>query len=71
MGMPRRTMIGSATYLSLQPIWQVDLPMVALGSTLLFISALFYFINMAMTVAASRQPATGGIPVAEAVSGPE
>jgi cytochrome c oxidase subunit I len=70
MGMPRRTMIGSAAYLSLQPNWQAELPMVALGGTLLFISALFYFLNMAMTVAASRQRAIIEIPLAEAISGP-
>jgi heme/copper-type cytochrome/quinol oxidase subunit 1 len=52
-------------------LFQVDLPMVALGGTLLFISALFYFVNMAMTVAASRQPATIDIPVTGAISGPE
>jgi cytochrome c oxidase subunit 1 len=71
LGMPRRTMIGSSTYLGLQPNWQADLPMVALGGTLLFISALFYFVNMAMTVAVSRRPAALDIPSAEAVSGPE
>jgi hypothetical protein len=35
--MPRGTMIGSATYHSLQPNWQVDLPMAALGGTLIFL----------------------------------
>jgi cytochrome c oxidase subunit 1 len=44
---------------------------VALGGSLLFISALFYFINMALTVALSRRPATIEIPSAEALSGPE
>jgi cytochrome c oxidase subunit 1 len=71
MGMPRRTMIGSSTYLGLQSNWQADLPMVALGGTLLFISALFYFINMGLTVAVSHRSATIDIPMAEAISGPE
>ncbi|HXH10597.1 MAG TPA: b(o/a)3-type cytochrome-c oxidase subunit 1 [Alphaproteobacteria bacterium] len=71
MGMPRRTMIGASSYLSLQPDWHGDLPVVALGGTLLFISALFYFVNVAMTVVASRQPSTLEIPAAEAMSGPE
>jgi hypothetical protein len=66
-GMPRRTMIGSAAYLALQPNWQVDLPIVVLGGTLLVVSALCYFINMATTVAVSRRPATFDIPVAEAI----
>lgn len=71
MGMPRRTMIGASSYLPLQPDWHGDLPVVALGGTLLFISALFYFVNIAMTVVASRQPSFIEIPAAEAISGPE
>jgi cytochrome c oxidase subunit 1 len=69
MGMPRRTMIGSSSYLALQPNWQAVLPLVGLGDTLLFISALFYFVNMAMTVTVSRQPATAEMPAAAALSG--
>lgn len=71
MGMPRRTMIGAAAYLALQPDWQAVLPFVGLGGTLLFISAVCYFINIIMTVAASRQPAAVEIPAAEALAGPE
>jgi cytochrome c oxidase subunit 1 len=70
MGMPRRTMIGSSAYLALQPNWQAALPLVGLGGTLLFISALFYFVNMAMTVTVSRHPATVEMPAAAALSGP-
>lgn len=70
MGMPRRTMIGSASYLALQPDWQAVLPVVGLGGTLLFISALCYFVTMVMTVVSSRQPAVIEIPVAKAVPGP-
>src|SRR5262249_45260347 len=71
MGMPRRTMIGSASYLALQPDWQAVLPLVGLGGTLLFISSLCYFINIVMTVAASRQSAGVEIPAAEVLAGPE
>jgi cytochrome c oxidase subunit 1 len=71
MGMPRRTMIGASTYLALKPEWQSDLPMVGLGGALLFISALFYFVNMVMTLVVSRQPANIEIPSAEALAGPE
>jgi cytochrome c oxidase subunit 1 len=70
-GMPRRTMIGASPYLTLRPDWQADLPMVGLGGTLLFLSALFYFINIGMTVAVSRRPAQVEMPAAEALSGPE
>jgi cytochrome c oxidase subunit 1 len=71
MGMPRRTMIGAATYLSLHPEWSTELPKVGLGGTLLFISALAYFVNLIMTVVASRQPASAEVPGAEALAGPE
>jgi cytochrome c oxidase subunit I len=71
MGMPRRTMIGSASYLGLQPDWQGVLPLVGLGGTLLFISSLGYFLNIVMTVAASRQPAAVEIPAAAVLAGPE
>jgi cytochrome c oxidase subunit 1 len=71
LGMPRRTMIGASTYLALHPEWHSELPKVGLGGTLLFISALCYFVNLIMTVVASRQPAVVEVPAAEAVGGPE
>jgi cytochrome c oxidase subunit 1 len=64
-------MIGASTYLALHPEWQNELPKVGLGGTLLFISALFYFVNLIMTVVASRQPAVVEVPAAEAMAGPE
>jgi cytochrome c oxidase subunit I len=71
MGMPRRTMIGSASYLALQLDWHGVLPLVGLGGTLLFISSLCYFLTIVMTVAASRQPAAVEIPAAAVAAGPE
>lgn len=55
VGVPRRTMIGSAPYL--KPEWAFDLKIVAIGGTVLFVSALLFFFNMIMTVAVSREPA--------------
>lgn len=69
MGMPRRTMIGSSPYL--QPEWQSSLPLVGIGGAILFISALFYFSNIVLTVVASRESAIVEVPFAEALSGPE
>jgi cytochrome c oxidase subunit 1 len=69
MGMPRRTMIGSAPYL--QADWQSLLPWVGIGGTLLFISAILYFVNIVGTVAASKEPAAVDVDFADAVSGPE
>ncbi len=69
MGMPRRTMIGASSYL--QPEWRSVLPLVGTGGTILFLSAMLYFLNMVLTLVASREPAPGMIPFAEAISGPE
>ena len=69
MGMPRRTMIGAAPYL--QDSWRPVLPLVGIGGTILFVSALLYFVNLGLTLWASREPAAAVPPFAEALSGPE
>jgi cytochrome c oxidase subunit 1 len=67
MGMPRRTMIGVAPYI--QPEWKPILPLVGIGGALLTVSALLYFLNLALTLVASREDYPHGIPFAEAMSG--
>ena len=69
LGAPRRTMLGAAPYL--QPEWHRDLVMTGIGGTLLFVSALCYFLNMVLTLVASRKPAPAVPAFAEALSGPE
>jgi cytochrome c oxidase subunit 1 len=69
LGMPRRTMISLATYI--QPSWQGVMPFVAIGGSVMFLSAMLYFLNLLMTCLASRQPAPEPPAFAEAVSGPE
>lgn len=69
MGMPRRTMIGASAYL--QPSWQTVLPLVGIGGTILSVSALLYFLNLVLTLVASRQPAPAAPEFAQALSGPE
>ena len=69
MGVPRRTMLGAAPYL--QPEWKAVLPLVGIGGTILFVSALLYFLNLGLTLVASREPAPAMPAFAEAVSGPE
>jgi cytochrome c oxidase subunit 1 len=69
LGMPRRTMIGAAPYV--QEAWKPLLPLVAIGGTILTLSALLYFLNLGLTVLASRAPATAQIAFAEAMSGPD
>ena len=46
-GMPRRTMISMAPYI--QPEWRSWLPLVGIGGSLMFLSALLYFLNLLMT----------------------
>jgi len=69
MGMPRRTMIGASAYL--QPEWKAVLPLVGVGGTILFVSGMLYFLNLVLTLAASRGPAPSVPEFAEALSGPE
>jgi cytochrome c oxidase subunit 1 len=69
MGMPRRTMIGVSPYI--QPEWQSALPLVGIGGTILFVSAMLYFANIVLTVVASREPGPVEVAFADALSGPE
>jgi cytochrome c oxidase subunit I len=69
MGMPRRTMIGAAPYI--QAEWKPVLPLVAVGGTILTLSALLYFANLVLTLHASRAPYLQRVAFAEAMSGPD
>jgi cytochrome c oxidase subunit 1 len=69
LGAPRRTMLGAAPYV--QPEWKPILPLVGIGGAVLFVSALLYFVNLALTVWVSRAPAPAFPGFAEAISGPE
>jgi cytochrome c oxidase subunit 1 len=68
-GMPRRTAIGHAAYL--QPDWKGLLPLVGIGGTLLFVSAMLYFLNLVLTATMGRAPGPAMPAFAEATSGPE
>jgi cytochrome c oxidase subunit 1 len=67
MGAPRRTMLNAAPYL--QAEWKPLLALVGAGGALLFVSALFYFLNMLLTAVASRAPAPELPAFADALSG--
>jgi cytochrome c oxidase subunit I len=67
LGMPRRTMIGASAYM--QPEWRSLLPLVGIGGTLLTLSALIYFLNLVLTLVASRTAYAEGVAFAEAMSG--
>ena len=69
MGMPRRTMIGAAPYVL--PEWKALLPLVGIGGTLLFLSSVLFFLNLVLTLVASRAPAPAVPAFAEALSGPD
>lgn len=68
-GMPRRTMISMAPYM--QPVWRTWLPLVGIGGSLMFVSAMLYFLNLLLTCLVARQPAPAMPAFAEALSGPE
>ncbi len=69
MEMPRRMMIGASPYLN--PEWQSYLMLSGIGGTILFLSSLLYFLNLVLTLIASRAPAPSVPEFAEALSGPE
>jgi cytochrome c oxidase subunit 1 len=70
MGVPRRTPIGAAPYL--QSSWRAVLPLGGIGGTLLFVSGMLYFLNLAMTVWRSPRSLSSAFPgFAEALSGPD
>jgi len=68
-GMPRRTAIGHVSYM--QPQWKTLLPLVGIGGAILFVSALLYFLNMALTVTVSRRAPQPAVEFADTVSGPD
>jgi cytochrome c oxidase subunit 1 len=60
-------MIGQVSYM--QPEWQSLLPLVGIGGTLLFVSAVLYFANVLLTAVASRRVPQPAVEFAEAISG--
>jgi cytochrome c oxidase subunit 1 len=69
MGMPRRTWISMATYI--QPTWRTVMPLVGIGGSIMFVSAMLYFVNLVLTCLAARQPALAMPAFADALAGPE
>jgi cytochrome c oxidase subunit 1 len=67
--MPRRTLISAAPYV--QAEWKPVLPLVAIGGTILFVSAMLYFLNLVLTAMCGRHETPVPVPFAEAMSGPE
>jgi cytochrome c oxidase subunit 1 len=62
-------MLGAAPYL--QPEWSAVLPLVGVGGAILTLSALLYFVNIGLTLVASRAERPQGVAFAEAMSGPD
>ncbi len=70
LSMPRRTMIGASPYLELMPQWKALLPYVGIGATIMFISAILYYLNMVMTIFKGKPDTSIEIPFSKAISGP-
>ncbi len=65
LGMLRRTFISVAPYLPQDWFNVLLMPMVGVGGTLLFISGLLYFLNVVLTLLASREPARVEVPLSQ------
>ncbi|MBI2941109.1 MAG: b(o/a)3-type cytochrome-c oxidase subunit 1 [Chloroflexi bacterium] len=63
LGMPRRTAMSLAPYVL--PEWRGPLLLVGIGGVVLFVSGVLYFLNLGLTLVASRQPAAVEVPLAE------
>ncbi|MGQ9482524.1 MAG: b(o/a)3-type cytochrome-c oxidase subunit 1 [Chloroflexus sp.] len=69
-GMPRRTDIGGAPYV--QDEWRFFLFFAMIGGLIMFVSAIFYYLNMIMTLTRGKKLAeVPDITFARALSGPE
>ncbi|MFZ0890625.1 MAG: cbb3-type cytochrome c oxidase subunit I [Candidatus Binataceae bacterium] len=68
-GMPRRTDLALATY-SL-PGWRVAGAMTGVGGTIMFISAMLFFLELVMTVFAGEKTAPTDIPFTATIRAPE
>jgi cytochrome c oxidase subunit 1 len=69
LGAPRRTMLGAAAYV--QPTWREPMAAAGFGGAILFVSSLLFFLNIVLTLVASRVPAPAAPEFAEALSGAE
>ncbi|MEW5961664.1 MAG: cytochrome C oxidase subunit I, partial [Chloroflexota bacterium] len=65
LGAPRRTMLGVAMENYGTSEWRVPLMMVGIGGLILLVSAILFFLNMAMTAFFSKEKAEVEMPIAE------
>lgn len=69
LGVPRRVFMPAANYAI--PGSGLPLGVGAIGGVILFVSGLLFFVNVVLTLVASKEPSREEMPVAEALSGPE
>jgi cytochrome c oxidase subunit 1 len=64
-GMPRRTMINDATYLDQFGSWDLANIMTGIGGTIMFLSAVLFFVNVIVTLTKDPDRVQRFIPIAE------
>ena len=67
-GMPRRTALSQASYD--MPSWRIPGLMTAVGGSMMFISAVLFFVVLIMTIAAGTRTPVADIPFTETVAPP-
>lgn len=67
-GMPRRTALSQASYGL--PSWKIPGLMAATGGTMMFISAMLFFLVLLMTIFAGKEIPQGDVPFTETVAAP-
>ena len=64
-GMPRRTMINDATYLDQFGSWDLANIMTGIGGTIMFLSAVLFFVNVIVTLTKDPDRVQRFVPIAE------
>jgi cytochrome c oxidase subunit I len=67
-GMPRRTNIAHASYYL--PEWRIPGLMTAVGGSIMFASAMLFFLILVMTLVGAREATRGDIPFAATIQAP-
>ena len=66
-GMPRRTMIARAAYLKFEPSWRLPGLMTGVGGSLMFVSAMLFFLIIIMTAFFGKRCVAGDLPLTETI----
>ena len=71
LGMPRRTMLARAAYLKFEASWRLPGLMTGVGGSLMFVSALLFFLIIIMTAFFGERGSASDLPLTETIRAAE